>query len=442
VGDDIDAVCGCGFESTSLEIARDHSKDCAGEKTSVTTVDQNVVGKSDSFYIHCMCGGEFSSSNDYTAHRKTGGRRCADAPVFRNSAIGSGSAFADNVLSADKQVSAFFGDLDHKREVINKYQQLGMATSSFFDGKHMAWFVLRKFPELVDVDGPVKPSVRTLATIFEYHFHVSVAFRFAYMRWLPNELKMAPVVDANGSLPVADKAIALSSFSHSGEHVIGAGAIDDSMLFNASGEPVDRNAYSMGSLIAAAKFMLPIKQRVPASSMPPGDPNAIFGWANQEKYWRAYPELMGYDRQAAFRTSGDVYPWFFSSVARYDGDGAIHVIFPSVRSPFDGEEQNPSVGQLDGLSHWQNRSSVVGFKIACWVLSDMVTFVEDVYSGRHVVIEINAREAFADGAFISFKGTPSRRAYFIVQRFVVWKDSSPVHGPRPESPGPGEHDDL
>lgn len=433
-------LCGCGFDAVDFSSALEHSGTCdygleTGDSEPGTVLDAEL--DKNRFYIHCMCGDEFASSADYVSHRAPGKRECLSSPVFFPSAVGSGSAFSKSSLSSDKQLAAFFGDLDHKREIINKYKRFGLPVSSFFDGKHMAWYVLSKFPELIDVQGPVRPSVKTVATIFEYHFHTSVFFRFAYMSWLPNKLDWAPVVDADGNLPPV-----ASDTSRRGSPATGDRALADALTIGDLNVCDTRAFRPMGDAPSRMRFMLPLRQRVPATSVPPGDPGAIFGWANQEKYWRAYPELMGYDRQAAFRTSGDFYPWFISSVADYDKEGVIHVSFPAIRSPFDGEEDNPSVGQLDGLSHWRNRPSVVGFKIALWVLSDMVTFVEDVYGGRHVVVEIAAREAFVDGAYVAFRGIPSRRAYFIVQRFVLWNDTNDRHGPRPESPGPGEHDEL
>lgn len=378
---------------------------------------QNDVGKT---FIHCSCGDEFDEHVTYVAHRSSGLGDCKDSPVFGPSSFGSGSAFSKTLIGPDKQLAAFFGDLEHKREVVNRYQTLGGTVQSFFDGKHMAWYILSKYPNLVDAVHGVRPSVKTLATIFEYHFHVSVFFRFAYLRWLPKVLDIAPSVGPDGNLPTFEQ-------DDNGEcgvesHVVVAG--DGPMA------------------MVGDRFYLPIRQRDPAASLPPGDPNAIFGWANQEKYWRAYPEIMGYDRQAAFRTAGDHYSWFVSSVADYDGRGSLFIRFPARRSPFDGEEAHPSLGQLDGLSHHQNDPHLVGFRVAAWAMSEMVTFDESKYSGIRVVVEVPKRTAFRDGAFINYIGPPKRRAYFQMQRFVMWQDGMPSQGPRPESPGPGTHDDL
>lgn len=371
------------------------------------------------FYIKCSCSEKFVDFEAYDNHRFKGKSNCRASPVLKQRPNASNNPFSKANISSEKQLGAFFGDLDHKREIINKYQRLGNETQSFFDNRHQAWYVKKFFPDLVvKVPNSQPPSDKTVGTIFEYHFHTSVAFRFAYLRWLPGALAFAPFEDYE---LVPDRQI-----------------LDLGDPAEVNIDPIVRDV--INGKISAQDFMLPIHQIVPMTSQPPGDPSKIYGWANQERYWRNYPELMGYDRQAAFVTSGDIYPWMVSSVCRYDGLGCLAIEFPSVRSPFDGEENNPGLGQLDGLSHWQWAGKIQGFNITLRAQSEMTHFIDDKYADMRYDSEIPF-EILGKKTYVLFRGTPNRRSYFTLQRFVLWNDTQP-HMPRPDSPGPGEHPDL
>jgi len=374
---------------------------------------------SGAFYINCSCSEKFVDLDAYTIHRGKGRSDCRSSPVLKQRLNASNNPFSKSSITPDRQLGAFFGDLDHKREVINKYQKLGNETQSFFDNRHQAWYVKKFFPEyIVKAPNSQAPSDKTVGTIFEYHFHTAVAFRFAYLRWLPGVLAFAPFEEreAESDLPILDLGVATE---------VNLG-------------PVLRN-FLRGE-VEAEDFMLPVAQKDPHTTLPPGDPSTIFDWVNNERYWRHYPELMGYNRQEAFVTSGDIYPWMVSSIAKYDGIGCIAVQYPSVRSPFDGEEMNPGLGQFDGLSHWQWAGKIAGFGVRLQAQSEMVHFLDDKYSGVRFDFEVPF-DSLGGKTYVLFKGVPNRRAYFTLQRFVIWNDRIP-HMPRPDSPGPGEHPDL
>lgn len=371
------------------------------------------------FYIKCSCADKFIDFEAYDSHRAHGKAACKSSPVLKQRPNASNNPYSKSQITSDKQLGAFFGDLDHKREIVNKYQRVGNEVQSFYDNRHQAWYVKKFFPDLViKVPNSLPPSDKTVGTIFEYNFHTNISFRFAYLRWLPPVLAYAPFEDAQ---PILDREI-----------------LD---LGNATEVNIDPLVRSLvAGKVKAEEFMLPINQINPRCSMPPGEPNHIFDWANQERYWCNYPELMGYNRQEAFITSGDVYPWMVSSICRYDGLGCIAVHFPSVRSPFDGEEMNPSLGQLDGLSHWQWSGKIEGFNYRLQCQSEMSHFIDDKYNDSRYDAEVPF-DLLGSKTYVLFRGVPHRRSYFTLQRFVVWNNQQP-HQPRPDSPGPGEHPDL
>jgi len=372
-----------------------------------------------SFYIKCSCSEKFVGFDSYDFHRSKGRSDCRSSPVLKQRPNASNNPFSKSNISSEKQLGAFFGDLDHKREIINKYQKLGNETQSFFDNRHQAWYVKKFFPEyIVRAPNSQAPSDKTVGTIFEYLFHTLVTFRFAYLRWLPNKLDFAPFEDRE---LVPDR------------EVLDLGASTEVNI-----DPIIREL--VDGKVKVEDFMLPISQIDPMTTLPPGDPLKIYAWANAEKFWRKYPELMGYNRQEAFVTAGDVYPWMISSICRYDGLGCLAIGFPAVRSPFDGEEHNPSLGQLDGLSHWQWADKIQGFNITLHSMSEMTHFIDDRYKDTRYDSEIPF-DILGKKTYVMFRGTPGRRSYFMLQRFVLWNDTQP-HMPRPDSPGPGEHPDL
>lgn len=371
------------------------------------------------FYIKCSCSEKFIDFDAYDFHRSKGRSDCRASPVLKQRPNASNNPFSKSNISSEKQLGAFFGDLDHKREIANKYQKMGNEVQSFFDNRHQAWYVKKFFPEcIVRVPNSQPPSDKTVGTIFEYLFHTSVTFRFAYLRWLPNALDFAPFEDRE---PVPDREV-----------------LDLGIATEVNIDPIVRGL--IGGKVKVEDFMLPISQIDPVTSMPPGDPSHIFDWANSERYWRNYPELMGYNRQEAFVTSGDRYPWMISSLCRYDGLGCLAILFPSERSPFDGEENNPHLGQLDGLSHWQWAGKIQGFNITLRAQSEMTHFLDDKYRDMRYDSEIPF-DFLGKKTYVLFRGVPNRRSYFTLQRFVLWNDTIP-HQPRPGSPGPGEHPDL
>lgn len=302
--------------------------------------------------------------------------------------IGSLNPFSQSLITADRQLAAFFGDLDHKREVVNKYKVLGADVASFFDGKHMAWYVKRFAPDLIDyTDGMPEPSVKTIATIFEYHFHVTVGFRFGYLRWLPSKLQKAPMLEPDGSLPSAGYvrfAPEIDAASESGG--VCTGLADSSRV-----EALSPQSFGIP--------FFPINQVNPVNSVGvPSTADKVYGWANYERVWRAYPELMGYDRQTSSETTGDFYPWFFTADTDAAGDGILEVLFPSDRSPFDNEE-NGTLGQLDGLSHWKFKGKKEGFYVGFRTMhSDVAFTASDRYRGTfHVEVvpwELRKRRTF------------------------------------------------
>jgi hypothetical protein len=129
-----------------------------------------------------------------------------------------------------------------------------------------------------------------------------------------------------------------------------------------------------------------------------------------------------------------------SSICRYDGLGCLMIAFPSVRSPFDGEERNPALGQLDGLSHWQWAGKIAGFNYRLQAQTEMTHFIDDKYNDARFDAEVPI-DLLGSKTYVLFKGTPNRRSYFTLQRFVVWNSHEP-HMPRPDSPGPGEHEEV
>jgi len=386
------------------------------KQTAVAVKDEVPSG---AFYISCSCSDKFLDFETYDSHRFKGRSDCRASPVLKQRPYSSNNPFSKANISSEKQLGAFFGDLDHKREVVNRYQKLGNETQSFFDNRHQAWYVKKYFPDYISrPPNSQPPSVKTVGTIFEYHFHTSIAFRFAYLRWLPSKLAFAPFEENEvcADLQVMD-------------------------LRNPTEVNVDPLIQGvMRGTVKAEQFMLPIGQRDPHGSIPPGDPSVVFNWVNSERYWRNYPELMGYNRQEAFVTSGDIYPWMVSSICNYEGYGCIAVSFPSPRSPFDGEENNPSLGQLDGLSHWQWAGKIAGFDVTLHALSEMTHFLDRKYSGTRLDVQ-EPFDSLGNKIYLLFKGVPNRRSYFTLQRFVVWNDRVP-HMPRPDSPGPGEHPEI
>lgn len=406
---------GSSDRDVAVPVALAHAGGLIDIRDSVSAMSDSPGG----FYINCSCGEKFYDLPLYDTHRGAGKSACRVSPSLMAHPGRSNNPFSKSVVNPERQLGAFFGDLDHKREVVNFYQKVGGDVQTFFHNKHQAWYVRKFFPDLIASHaGMQAPSTHTVGTIFEYNFHTSVCFRFAYLRWLPKLLRPATTDDAE---PIAPDLEIIHSLSPEVEPLV-RGVLDGDILVQ--------------------DLLLPIRQIDPVVSVPPGDPSVIYNWVNEERYWRRYPELMGYNRQAAFVTSGDFYPWMLSSVCRYDGMGSLRVKFPSERSPFDGEEAKPNVGQLDGLSHWQNRSRVEGFTVAIVSVSEMTHFDSHLYKGPIFRTEVPFEAAVGSEIYVSFRGVPDRRSYFMVQRFVQWSSNGPVHAPRPDSPGPGEHPDL
>jgi molybdopterin-guanine dinucleotide biosynthesis protein A len=102
------------------------------------------------------------------------------------------------------KVTAYLGDISHKKHVVEHFQQIGELVNSYFSNSHQAWYVQTYHPELVpDSRAGQRPSIHTIGTIFEHNFQTDTQFRFEYLRWLPVELERAPELPPRAVSPLA-----------------------------------------------------------------------------------------------------------------------------------------------------------------------------------------------------------------------------------------------
>jgi len=412
------------------------------------------------FYIHCGCGEEFGTRGGYNTHRRKGLNDCFTSPIFNVSAKGADNAYAKGQITFDRQLSAFYGDLGHKASIVDKYKVLGMDTASYFDGKHMAWYMLKYCPDLVK-PGPngVKPSVHTMATVFESHFQMYIDFRFEYLDRLPVTLVKAPMVEPDGSLPIKDSVKGdfpslvgrwttggVASSSRRAECDLGDPVGVRNFLHERWARITDRELGEIEELNVSANVssipFFPLEQVDPVvcPGVPNSDTGLVYTWANKERDWRSYPEIRGYDRWTSEFTYGDVEPWFISALTDHVGRGVLKVLFPSPRSPYDNEEGG-KMGRFDGLCDPVNIGNVMGFEVGCYALTAKVNFTSDPFfqGPFHTEVVTMSVANSGSGVFITFDGPPARRCCFIVDRFVRWRNIPAEDGPRPESPWNGKH---
>lgn len=402
----------------------DGSQDACVEDASFSQVTKIPAG---AFYIRCSCKEKFLDFDTYDTHRAKARAGCRSSPVLAQRPKASNNPFSRINITSEKQLGAFFGDLEHKREVTSKYQKVGNEVQSFFENRHQAWYVRKFFPELiVQVPNSQQPSDKTVGTIFEYFFHTSIGFRFAYLRWLPNSLTVAPFGDYE---QVPDREI-----------------LDFGVSTETNVEPVVRGV--LGGRIESEDLMqgfeFPLDQRDPGIWIPSSqDAQVQLDWALEARFHFGYPDICGYVRGGNGFTSGDSSPWFLSARTRLDGTGCVGIKFPPRKSIFDNDPPGSRNNRwpVDGLWHPSNETSFLGFKVHLWVIGRQANFCDPFFAGSYYSTVVPRSRAGLE-LFVDFLGEPGQQNYFILRREVLW--TADRWDPPPEPPGnePDPHLEL
>jgi hypothetical protein len=88
------------------------------------------------------------------------------------------------VSSSELQISAYLGDLDHKRDLVKLLNTVSSARFlSLVTARSHAAYLRRFRPDLVPPSNPngTPPSDHTVSTAFEHNYHIDNSFVFAYL---------------------------------------------------------------------------------------------------------------------------------------------------------------------------------------------------------------------------------------------------------------------
>ncbi len=97
------------------------------------------------------------------------------------------------------QASAFFGDLEHRRDVCIALGRFDNVAQQFFSNSSQANFIRKYCPGLVPPDSPngTRPSDHTIATVFESAYKADPWFPTRYLRILLHAVKERKVAYIN-----------------------------------------------------------------------------------------------------------------------------------------------------------------------------------------------------------------------------------------------------
>lgn len=129
---------------------------------------------------------------DFTSSERNSPLPASRMPGCALMAFVSISRTLDSVVPLENRsryrMTAIFGDLQHKLDLYTRYQAYGPAVEAFFTNQHQACFLREHFPSLVPPPAQPgqPPSDHTLGTVFEFHYHSDLDFRFTYLRLLPD----------------------------------------------------------------------------------------------------------------------------------------------------------------------------------------------------------------------------------------------------------------
>jgi hypothetical protein len=196
-------VCSCFYKSTSPADFSSHRAlvpgcagffDVMGVRQSVVKPDLPKTPEKQQLEDYkCACGEVFTHLHLYKDHRARNKAPCRGQAPLVDLDNRCNHFLSSSHLSPTSKITAFLGDLLHKKGVVEHFQQLDAVVSTYFSNSHQAWYILTARPDLVPPpESGNPPSIHTLGTIFEYHYETEVNFRFQYMNWLPDTPKPAP----------------------------------------------------------------------------------------------------------------------------------------------------------------------------------------------------------------------------------------------------------